>query len=258
MILRKSCNQRYASWQERDLHTGGKPAMKNIWRGLSLAILLIGIVSFSQVKYGLKGLRAQDTVKAYEPTDVEPVQPFVARFVDYRVTPDGKKVMVGRRTRYVNGSGEWRESAFGPKGDEASLEVSKQTVVSVGGPEGVYRRGKGLEFRRYVSPAADDKMQRLFRSRSYLRSVGSFVRTEVLAGIEVFVLRSEINDSANSERWIEKSYSPKTGFNPLRTTIHFDDGSEFRIEATRIEFRHVPDSLNADINALPTAPNEEK
>jgi hypothetical protein len=230
--------------------------VKNIWRGLSLAIFLIGIISFSQVQHGANRLRAQDQV--YEPNDVEPIHPFVARYVDYRVALDGTRVIAGRSTRYVNANGEWRAVSYGSKGDEASLEGSKQVVVYAGGPEGIYARGKGSDFRKYVSPGADEKMQRLFRSRNYLRSVGSFVRTDVIAGLEVYVLRTEIRDPANPEKWIEKSYSPKTGFNPLRSTIHFDDGSEFRTEAQTIEFRDVPDNLNADINALPTAPKNDK
>lgn len=240
-------------------------AVKRIWRGLSLAIFLIGVVSFSQVRDSANRSNIQDDGnrsrigdKAIEVDDVEPAQPFVVKYLESRVSPDGKRVIGGRRTRCVKASGEWRETTYGPDGDEAMLEASKRTVVYGGDADGVYGRNTDSESRRYVSPAADEKMLRFFRSHHSLRNNPEFVRTEEIAGVKAYVLRTEINDPANAKEWVEESFSPRTGFNPLRTIIHLKDGSEVRLEAMSIEFKEVPENLNDDLKALPFKSKDSK
>jgi hypothetical protein len=223
--------------------------MKNIWRGVCLAVFLAGVISFSQKSANRSAVQNQAGIAAID--DIEPIRPFVAKYVDYRVTPDGKRTIIGRRARYVKANGEWRVVAEGPKSEQVSAEGSNQSVVYGGDSDGVYARGRESESRRYVSPAADEKMLLFFRSHHSLKNNPEFVRTDEIAGVKVYVLRTEIRDPANPQDWVEESYSPKTGFNPLRTIIHLNDGSEFRMEAVSIEFRDVPENLNDDLKALP-------
>jgi hypothetical protein len=97
-----------------------------------------------------------------------------------------------------------------------------------------------------------------FRSHSYLRSVSTFLRTDEVAGVRVYVLRTNFSDPANPQEWVEESFSPKIGVVPLRTVMRFRDGSEFRKEAIRVRFEPVPDNLNDDLKSLPVQPKENK
>jgi hypothetical protein len=72
-----------------------------------------------------------------------------------------------------------------------------------------------------------------------------------VASLPVYVLRAEIDNPESIHEWTEQSYSPKTGYAPLRTVVHLRDGSEVRIEAIRVEFREVPDTLNDDMSSSP-------
>lgn len=230
--------------------------MKTMWRSLSVFIFLIGLVSFAQVQDSANRQRSED--KTIEVDNIEPALPFVVKYIESRVSPDGTRIIAGQRTRYVKANGEWRVTTYGPGGHEPSLQASKESVVYAGDANGVYARNTDSDSRRYVSPAADEKMVRFFRSHHYLRNNPEFVRTEEIAGVKAYVLRTEIKDPANSKEWVEESYSPRTGFNPLRTIIHLRDGSQLRIEAVSIEFTEVPENLNDDLQRLPFTQKDVK
>jgi hypothetical protein len=85
-----------------------------------------------------------------------------------------------------------------------------------------------------------------------------FTRVEKVAGLEVYVLRTDIKDSNHPIAWTETSYSPRTGLIPLRSIITFRDGSQMHTEATKVEFKEVPDDLNHDVKAMPLKKSDGK
>jgi hypothetical protein len=231
--------------------------MKRIWRGVSLAIFLAGVISFAQVRGDLQvqqnptETRPQET----EVNDIEPPQSYILDSVQTRIDANGIETVTGRTTRYVKANGEWK---LGPYGFRPGDQSDNKPGVYAQTSEGVYARAKDSDSLRSVSPPAPKEMTDYFRSHSYLRSVSTFVRTDEVAGIKVYVLRTSFSDPANPDEWLEDSYSPKTGFVPLRHVRHFRDGSEFRLEAIRVRFEPVPDNLNDDLKSLPVQPKENK
>ena len=229
--------------------------MKNIWRALSLTVFLIGLISFPYIHKPAIGSQAQEKAASYN--DLEPEQSFVAKFVDSRVDPAGKVTVTGSRTRYVKANGEWREVIRRLGSLDASSQQPDRITEFAGTQDGVYEKKSTPASRRYVSEWGNKQMFDSFRSHYYLRNNQEYVRTEQVAGLVVYVQRSKTRDPA-SGYWTESSYSPKTGLNPLRTVMHFSDGSEIRDEAVSIEFTEVPEALNDDLKSLPITQKEEK
>jgi hypothetical protein len=221
--------------------------MKYTLRASCVAVFVVGLLALSQ---------AQDSINLQ--TNTEPAQPYVVTYVQYENSPQGNVKVTGRQTRYVKANGEWRLELYGPKGKDPLSKDSRETPVYAGGPDEVSAKGAGSTFRRYVSPPANQQMIDLFRSHNYLRHDREFVRTDVVAGLVVYVLRAVVTDSADAQEWIEQSYSPKTGYIPLRTVIHMRNGTEVRVEAESVEFKEVLEDLNDDMRALPMREKENK
>lgn len=237
--------------------------IKNLWRGLSVAVFLTGLILFPQVHERIVSSQvrtesAQAPDKKVYLNDIEPAVSFVANYVDSRVDPTGKVTVVGSRTRYVKASGEWREVIRHQSNPDAPPRQSEQVKVYGGTPDGVYEKQNDLASRRYVSDSADQQMLQSFRSSTYLLNNPEFVRVDQVAGLVVYVQRTEVKGPASQGQWFEKSYSPKTGLNPLRTIIHLSDGSEIKHEAVSVEFTEVPETLNDDLKSLPIKQKEEK
>jgi len=230
--------------------------MKKIWRGLCLGVLVIGVISFSQIHKRAIGSQVQNKTLSF--ADAEPAESFVAKYVNSKVDPGGTVTVTGSSTRYVKANGEWREVIIRQSNPDVSPERSKRVAVYGGTLDGVYEKTSDPASRRYVSESANNQILQLFRSHNYLRNNPEFVRTEEVAGLIVYVLRTEVRDPANQQEWIENSYSPKTGLNPLRIIMHFRDGSEIRDEALSVEFTEVPETLNDDLKATPIKQKEEK
>jgi len=217
--------------------------MEKILRIVCVLVFIAGLVKFSSA-YRIQS--NQD--------DIEPPLPFVASYIESRVTPDGTRIIEGKRTRYVKANGEWKEivRAFKPGDqspeDSSAIADTKGAVVYSGLPEGAFAKPNNSDERKFVSPSPGpgDTLSQKFKSHEYLRNHKEFVRTEEFAGLKIYVLRSE-----TPYYWTEVSYSSKTGRNPLSNIAHFNDGSEKRIELTKIEFNEVPENLNDDMKALP-------
>ena len=230
--------------------------MRKIWRGASLAVFLVGLISFAQVRPNTTNSLAQDKEtganqvqdKENSPGDVEPARAFVLDSVQTHIDANGVASPPAYSTRYVKANGEWRLGPYGFKPEDAA--TNKGLNFYAGTPEGVVAKRGGSDSLRSVSPSPDEEKVNYFRRHSSLRSNPRFVRTEQLAGLEVYVLRTEFDDS-RPEQWLEVSYSPMTGPTPLRHIFHFRDGSEMRKEAIRIKFQEVPEDLNNDLKALP-------
>ncbi len=208
--------------------------MKSLFRGLCLAVFLTGVISLSQTSVKVKD-------------QIEPSVSYSVITVHYRVSSDGLKTITGRRIRYVKANGEWRQTRYDPQ----SSGSSNESPVFAATDEGVYTKVPGHSERNFISNMADQHMQECFRSVRCLSNQLSLVRIDEIAGLKVYVLRDEVKVSGNPIEWIEKSYSPKTGYLPLRIVNHFRDGSEIGMEAQTVEFGNVPDDLNDDLKSLP-------
>lgn len=219
--------------------------MKTFWRVLCLVIFLAGLVSFSRAQ-----MRKNETL------DLEPASPFVLITTHYNVSPEGLKVVVGERIRFVKANGEWRQMRH--DSSDSGAASKKESAVFAGTEEGAFQKAPDVAERKEVSPGANQKVQQCFRSPSCLNGQLSFIRNEEIVGLMTYVLRHEIKNPASPIDWIEESYSPKTGPIALRNVKHFRDGSQMVMEARKIEFRDVPDDLNNDIKAMRNMKEESK
>lgn len=230
--------------------------MKNMARALCVAIFLIGLLVFSQAQ---QSNQAEIGTKANN--IIESAQPCVVKLIQYRINQDGSKKILTQYTTYSKANGEFRQVAHGPNGPKPDNPLSKysnELTIFAGLSDGAYMKEAGSNALTYQSSLPDEKMLEFFRSPKSLRDHREFVRTDKVAGLEVYVLRAEIDNSASPVEWIEDSYSPKTGFGTLRKIIHFRDGTEVRSEAVSVEFKEVPEDLNDDLKNLPIKNIEEK
>jgi hypothetical protein len=218
--------------------------MKNLWRSVCLVVFVTGAMvyalSLAQSPADEKGNR-------------EPASPYIVITANYRIDSGGNKIITGERIRFVKANGEWRQGRYDAQSDTSINKPDAQkdaaTFASTG--EGVFAKAPGQSERKFISRSADQQMQDCFRSEHCLMSQSTFVRTEQVAGLKVYVLRDDIKDVANPIEWVEQSYSPKTGYIPLRNVKHFRDGSEMGEEATKVVFQEVPEDLNGDLKKLP-------
>jgi hypothetical protein len=215
--------------------------MKNGFRALSLIVFIIGIISFSQAWEKRK-------------SDMEPSRAYVAVFFEAHTTTDGKMTITGWRTKYVKANGEFRTVMHGSDAaaafaNDATAFSGTSSPVYAKTSEGTVIKGSGSDERKSMSPAAPESVEMLYHSRSFLKSHSQFVRMDMVAGLEVYVMRAISDENPNS--WFECSVSPLTGRSPLRVVTHQLDGSLFILEAVKVEFKDVPDNLNGDIESLP-------
>ena len=230
--------------------------MKNIARVFCAAIFLVGLLVFSL---------AQNSDQADTSSNVgdvvESAQPYVMKIIQYRISQNGFRRMMNQGASYAKANGEYRYILYGPDGPKDDNLLSKDSdrlTIYAALSDGVYTKGVGSSTLTYESPRADDRAMEFFRSHKSLRNNRTFVRTDEVAGLKVYVMRTEIKDPAAEIEWIENSYSPKTGLVALRNIVHFRDGSEVRSEAVSVEFKEVPEDLNDDIRDLPIQNIEEK
>lgn len=237
--------------------------IKNLWRGLSVAVFLTGLILFPQIHERIVSCQvrtesAQAPDKKLSLNDIEPAVSFVAKFVDSKVDPAGKVTITGSRTRYVRANGEWREVILRLSNPDTPSQQAERITEYAGTQDGVYEKKSNVASRRYVSEWGNQQLLDSFRSPYYLRYNQEFVRSEQVAGLVVYVQRSEVKDPAHQGYWIETSHSPKTGVHSLRRVLHFSDDSEIRCEALSVEFTEVPETLNDDLKSLPVTQREEK
>lgn len=230
--------------------------MKNVWRVICVTVFVFGAVSVFQAQKRVAIFQI-----ASQPVDISdagPAQSFVVEYIDSDVAPDGTVTTTGSNTRYVKANGEWRLLIRRNNRQPTSSEGPKLVSIYGGTPDGVFERKGDSPTRRYVSQSSDQTVLGYYRSRNYLRNHREFVRTDKVAGLEVYIFRIEISDPPNPLQWRETSYSAETGLTPLRTVMHLSDGSEIRQEAVSVEFKDVPEDLNYDLKNLPIAPKEKK
>lgn len=230
--------------------------MKNIARALCVAVFLIGLMVFS-----LAQSSNQAGANSYVADDIEPARPYVEKVIQYRINQDGSRKTVSMGTVYHKANGESRVVFHGPNGLKVDNPLSKnsnESYISAVLPDGLYSKPVGSDTLRYESGRATEEMLQFYRSPKNLRNNPHFVRMGKVAGLEVYVLREEMNDPSSSIEWVEQSYCPKVGLDSLLKIIHFREGWELVLEVTNVEFKEVPEDLNDDLKNLPISNLEEK
>jgi hypothetical protein len=225
--------------------------MSRLFRFVAALVFLAGVVSFS-LAWGKR-----------QKSDTETARPFVAVFQESLLSAEGRLSIRGRRTRYVKANGEWKSvmrganaagepEAYSP--DQLDAAPGTKSAVMSGTADGVFIKGTEANERKWVGPQLSTEDTARYYSHRFLRTHPEFVRTDEVAGLGVYVLRTE----NPGYYWVEVSYSPLTGRNPLRIVHHQADGTEVRIEAVKVEFREVPEDINRDLMALPDGGNLHK
>ncbi|MFY9572347.1 MAG: hypothetical protein WAV20_13185 [Blastocatellia bacterium] len=214
--------------------------MKRACNAFCLGVFVVGLVVFSRAR----------TIVGQE-AGPEPSRPYSVVTLHYRIAANGIRTTLGERVRYVKSNGEWRQLPNDPHNASTNIVPTNKDSVAVfaSTDDGVFLTDPGHPERKLISAAANQEMEDCFRSVKCLKAQVSFVRLDQVAGLEVYVLRTNIEN--HPIEWTEQSYSPKTGYLPLRNVKHFRDGSEDVLEATRVEFRDVPGNLNDDIKSMP-------
>ena len=172
--------------------------MKKIWRGLCLAVLLVGLISFPHIHKRAIGSQIQD--KTFTFNDAEPAESFVAESVDSRVDPSGKVTVTGSRTRYVKANGEWREVIRRQSNPDAPSQQPERIAVYGGTLDGIYEKKNNSAYRRYVSDSADQHMLQVFRSHNYLRNHPEFCTNRAGRGSHHLCFKNRSKSSCKSGR----------------------------------------------------------
>jgi hypothetical protein len=229
--------------------------MKNIFRALCVVVFVVALLAFSLAK------NSNQAQVSTDPNDLEPARPYVIKIVQYRINKNGSKSVMSQSIRYTKANSDYRQITYradGPTDDDPLCKYTNRLIICAALSDGIYTKGVGSNTLIYESARTDKQVLEFYRFPYCLRNNPNFVRTDKIAGLDVYVLRHEIKDPASHEEWIEESYSPKTGDIWLRMIIHFRDGLEVMSEAVSIEFKEVPEDLNDDLKDLPISNIEEK
>lgn len=206
--------------------------MKRIFGALCLVVFLVGLVTYSRTKSN----------------DIEPATSYVVIMEHFRISANGSRTELAPRITYAKANGEMRQMPYDPNNGQ---NLNRQAPSVARFEEGLFATAAGAAERNLISSTSVPlEMQQCFRSDACLRGNPRFVRTDKVAGLQVYVFHDNVPAPQPME-WIEQSYSPKTGFLELRKVRHFRDGSEDVLQATSVEFKNVPDDLNNDIRSLP-------
>ena len=187
-----------------------RPQLTKVMQLCSVLLLILGVAVFAGA------LIKRERAKPEKPV------PFVVTYQHYRRTQDSV-TPTGMTVKVVNAERAWREVTFyagGARTEDGSDGVSCFKVS-----------GDSLQYQQ-----EDNTFTGQFNSEVALRNNPEFVRTETVAGLTTFVLRSRENDGF----WFEQYYSPKTGGLVLKLVVH-DTVSERITEAVSVQFRDVSD-----------------
>ncbi len=199
--------------------------MNKLYMLLSVVVFVIGALAFSSA--------------AFQKYNIESF-PALSFEVTYLRTSTNAKGETRKsiHTRQVQANGEWRET----------VDTSDKKAVFASTPEGTFSYVPGEQaLTRLNGRFPDEHMLDNFRTPAFLQDHPAFAGMDMVAGLEVYVHRENI--SGTDVELIEKAYSPKTGFSPLRSIIKYRDGSIQVSEAMKVEFKEVP--TNDDLKALP-------
>jgi len=186
------------------------------------------------------GLFATSVIKAKQ-EKTKPARSFVITYLSSRGLDGEALKPYELKIRAVKSTGEWKETRYSFDGQKTTWGATADAQYVIAGDSRQFLKDNRAE------------NEYLFRSSSALKNHLQFVRSEVIAGLTTYVLRTENGDLVG-----EFSYSPECGRTPLR--IHLqpkstEDGGKGNFEAVTealsVEFRDVSEE-EADIPDLPT------
>jgi len=186
---------------------------------VATAVFLLGLALFVNSQ-----ISAQ---KATQPESSEQ-KPFVIHYLVSRSSDGGALQPYEYRVKYVNSSGEWKESRYSFDGKVVTWSASKDGLFIV-----------GKDSRQYYGKYDPEMIRHPNASKEAITSSPQFTRTERVAGLEAYVLK-ETGPSAETETAV----AVETGKIPLRTVSILKQGDRqvvHRIEAVGVEFRDIAD-----------------
>lgn len=151
---------------------------------------------------------------------------FVVQYVASRSDDRGSLIPYEYRVRAVSSNGGWKETRYSFDGRVSTWGADNTGMYAVSGSAKNYYGESNSEVLRRWLPSAED-----------LKKSPQFARTDVIAGLKVYVLRTENGD--------ETSYSPETGAASLKEVIAAQRGTDsilHQLEALKVEFRELSDS----------------
>ena len=183
----------------------------------SLLVLCLGLTLF------VGALIRRANVNAKSPAKL---QSFVVHYLASR-SEDGKSLTPYEyRVRAVSSNGDWKETRYA---------FDNRVVTWGSDASGLYTVAASA--RNYYGESSSEVLRTWLPSGEELQKSPQFVRTDFIAGLNAYVLRTPDGD--------ESSHSPQTGAMSLKTSIVDRKGSDsivHLVEALRVEFRELSDS----------------
>jgi len=151
--------------------------------------------------------------------DAEGIETFSMIRWHYTDSADATQIRVTQRS-----IGKARKVEFAYDTDGLVAETDSREKIKLGDCASAFQS----ESVRDVTQTEDSRRS---HTAEYFLKSPSFTRTDVVAGLDVFVWRRNAPDGG----WMETAYSPQVGATPLRVTLHALDGSEMRSVAVKVE-----------------------
>lgn len=193
---------------------------------VSVAIFVLGLVGFTMSRQKPAALTSQEASRFIQ--EALPPRAFTATRVESVTDAKGSDKVRHIRICEVKEDGSWSE-VWQNVGREGAKFLT-------GNPNtGEHTLGNGKDSMTLPTKAGASSDLALYRNREYLSRRAGPQGREKIAGLEAFVIRSDITDQPGL--WIETAHAPETGTFNLRLTHHMPDGSEVRIETIRIVFK---------------------
>jgi hypothetical protein len=216
--------------QNRISQSGGQLERRVVMklRVVAIVIFLSGLALFVSSR-----INAQKTAQANSGEQ----KPFVIHYLVSRSSGGGSLQPYEYRVKYVNSSGEWKESRYSFDGQVVTWSASKDGLYIV--------RKDSLQYYGKYDP---EMIRHPNASREAITASPQFTRTEKVAGLEAYILKDSGVDAET-----EMAFALETGKIPLRTVSTLRQGDRRAvnmIEAVGVEFRDIAE----DEFRLPTLP----
>jgi hypothetical protein len=187
---------------------------------VAAVVFLLGLALFVNSQ-----ISAQKTAQA----GLSEQKPFVVHYLVSRSSEGGILQPYEYRVKYVNSSGEWKESRYSFDGKVVTWCASK---------EGLYVVGKAS--RQYYGKYDPEMIRHPNASKEAITSSPQFTRTERIVGLEAYVL---IDVGSNVET--ETAFAVETGKIPLRIISRLTQGDTQLVnvtEAVGVDFREIAEA----------------
>jgi hypothetical protein len=154
-----------------------------------------------------------------------------------KYSSDGQARQIAIRVRWVTAGGQWKEvdTSIGRDG-ELQLKNSYKA------PEAVYTSDEETNSLQFMGTASPSNQK--FHSTEWLKQQPGLVGEDVLLGFTTFIYRVQL-DPGHPDKFKEVYYAPKIGEIPLKSVLHFPDGSKIVQEAVAIDFIDMTEEMLA-------------